>query len=153
MSPGNCHPVFDHPQSKKKNVIIYKSLNQISCTSICACCLISSLGVTENSLSPSFILITIIPLSIYAEDSPMKFLFFRLNHPSSLNMSSQERCFSSLVAFCWAVSDISTSLLYWEVHDWTQHLRCLTMSPQERGSTPSACRQCCSKHSPGGCLL
>lgn len=49
--------------------------------------------------------------------------FCRLNNPSSLSLSSYERCSNPLIilaALIWARCGISVSLLYWRAQKWTQ---------------------------------
>jgi len=51
-------------------------------------------------------------------------LFSKLSSPSSLNLSSQGKCYRSLINFlvlCWILSSISRSLLFWGVQNWKQH--------------------------------
>lgn len=65
-------------------------------------------------------------------------VFSVLNSPSSLSLSSQERCSSTLiifVIFCWTCSSTSIPLLSWGIQNWTQHSRIGFNSAKWRGRT------------------
>lgn len=54
---------------------------------------------------------------VYVDSYPLE-----LNRPSSLSLSSQERCFmlsSIFMALCWTLCCVSMSLLCWGTHNWT----------------------------------
>jgi len=64
----------------------------------------------------------------------------RLNSPSSLSLSSQERCCSPFiisVARFWTLSSMSMSLLCWGAQNWTQRSRCNLTSAEQKGRLTS----------------
>ena len=79
-------------------------------------------------------------LSIAAMTSPQSLLFFKLNRPSPLNLSSQERCSSpliTLVAPLQTHSKSSASFLCWRPWVWTQYSRWGLTGEQQREPIPS----------------
>lgn len=77
-----------------------------------------SLGLSSLHTNQVFIHINKIPL-----------IFFHLNSPRFLNLSSKERCSSPLIismALHWTLSRKVMSLLHWEAQAQTQHWMCLT---------------------------
>ena len=69
-------------------------------------------------------------------NSPQSLLLSRLNSPSSLSLSSQERCsipWIIFVALLWMCPNSSMSLLYWGPHIWTQYCRWGHTSTEQRG--------------------
>ena len=64
----------------------------------------------------------------------------RLNKPSSLSLSSQERCSSPLsifVALLWTHSNSSSSFVCWGSHVWTQYFRWGLMKAEQREAVTS----------------
>lgn len=69
---------------------------------------------------------------------PLNLLFSRLNSPSSLNLFSQKRCFStSLNIFLALCCTLSSSSLYREAQIQTQCCRCSLTSSEQRGRITS----------------
>ena len=75
--------------------------------------------------------------------SPWSLLVSKLNKPSSLSLSSQERCSSPLiilVALLWTCYKSSTSFLCWGPQVWTQCCRWdLTREGKSRWGQSSPC--------------
>ena len=90
------------------------------CFILCPLLLVLSLGTTEES-GPILLTPT---LQIFIT-STFSLVFFRLNKPSSLSFSSQDRCYSPLilVALHWTLSSSSSSFLKWVAQNWTQYSR------------------------------
>ena len=64
----------------------------------------------------------------------------RLNNPSSLSLSSWDRCsspFITSVAHRWTLSSMSMSLLCWGAQNRTQHSRCNLTSAEQKGRLTS----------------
>ena len=90
---------------------------------------------------------------IHIDKIPLSLLFSRLSCPSSLSLSSCERCSSALifVALHWTCSGKSMSLLYWGAQHWTQHTSCVSpVLSRGAGSPPSTCWPRSAWCSPGG---
>lgn len=71
----------------------------------------------------------------------------RLSNPSSLSLSSCDRCSKpliTLVALCWTRCSVSMSPLYWGAQHWTQHWPCLL-----QGHVASSWSICCPPALPG----
>ncbi|KAK4832076.1 hypothetical protein QYF61_020632 [Mycteria americana] len=95
--------------------------------------LISSLNLPSFSLKPlplvlsqQVLLKTPFKYCKAAMRSPQSLLFSRLNNPSSLSLSSQERCSISLIIFVallWTCSNRSMSFLCRGLQSWTQYWR------------------------------
>ena len=84
-----------------------------------------SLGTIEKSLAPSSWHPPLRYLKAFIR-SPLSLLFCRLNKPSSLSLSSQERCFGPLIIFValrWTLSSSYSSFLNWGAQKWTQYSR------------------------------
>lgn len=71
----------------------------------------------------------------------LKLFFSRTNSPSTLNLSSYDRCSSPsivAVALHWIGSSTSVSSLHWTAQKGTQHSRCVSAHSGEwRGTTTS----------------
>ena len=116
--PGQFVPVLSHPHSKN----VSWCAEGTSCVSLC---LVLSLGMTGKSLARS----SLHPPFRFLRTLIKSFLilFSRLNSPSSLSLSSYQRCSSPFVLFLdfhWTLCSISMSLLYWWDQNRTQHSSC-----------------------------
>ena len=84
-------------------------------------------------------------LGVFVEGLPVEalkkaLLLSRLNKPSSLSLSSQERCSSHLlilVALRWTLSSSSSSFLKWGAQNWTQCSRWGLTRAVQRGRRTS----------------
>ena len=100
--------------------------------------LVLSLSTLVNSHYPSCVYT--FPSSIGRPQLALPGAFSKLNKPSSLNLSSQERCFSPLiilVALIWTHSKSSVPFLYWEPQAWTQYSRWGLTRAEQRGTITS----------------
>lgn len=84
-----------------------------------------SLGTTEK---PEFVFLTPLPISsLYTWiRSIINLLFSRLKGPHSHSLFLYERCSNPLTIFralWWTYSNMSTSILYWRVHNWANYSR------------------------------
>lgn len=104
----------------KKCFLTYKG--NLLCFSLGPLFLVLSLGTTEKSLSPSYLLHSFKYLYTWLWDFP-EFLFPGLKSPNSLSLSSFERWAGPLtifVALWWTIFSISMSVLCGEVLDRVQ---------------------------------
>lgn len=70
---------------------------------------------------------------LYTLINPLSFL--SSNSPSSLSLSSYERCSSPLIiflAFCWTLFSIFRSALYWRAQNGKQYSRCGLTTEEQR---------------------
>ena len=115
-----------------------------SCPDCASISLLPSLGTTGKSLAPSSLQPPFRPFYTLIR-SPLSLLFTRLNSPSLLSLSSEERCSSAsdiFMALCWTLSRTCISLLYRAAQNRTQCPRCGITSAKQRGRiTTSACWQ------------
>lgn len=121
-------PVLSKPHIKKKYFLILKS----SCVSVCPSCLVLPVSTNGKSLSLS----SLHPPFRYFCTWVRLLPFSRLNIPSSLGLSSQERCFSLfviIVALHWTLSSMPVSLLTWVAQKQTLDSRYSLTSAEQRG--------------------
>ena len=129
-------PVCHHPLCEKLPLI--SNLN-LPCLSLRPFPLVLSLSTLASNCSPSCLYA---PFKYWkaAMRSPRSLLFCKLNKPSSLNHSSQERCSSPLiilVALLCACSKSSTSFLCWGPQAWVQYSRWGLTRTEWRGTITS----------------
>ena len=107
-----------------KSYLLISNLN-LPCPSLKPFPLVLSLSTLVNSLSTSCLYA---PFKYWKATmrSPQILLLSKQNKPSSLSLSSQERCSSPQiisVALLWTRSKSSTSFLYWGLQAWMQYSR------------------------------
>lgn len=83
------------------------------CSSFCPFLFVLEVSTTEESVLFALSFQVLMDINVI-----LSRLFSRLNGPSSLSIFSQVRCSNPIVTFvifCWAISSIPRSLLYWRV--------------------------------------
>jgi len=129
---GQPVPVLRHPQREEVLPHVQMELPLLQFVPVGPC---PVAGHHWKELGPILLTPT---LEIFLR-SHRSLLFSRLNKPSSLSLSSQERCSCPLIiltALHWPLSSSSSSFLNWEAQNWTQHCRWgLTRAEQRRRRT------------------
>lgn len=97
---------------------------------------------------------SLIQAFIYSVRFRLHLLFSRLNSPSHLNLSLQQRCsrpLNTLVSLAWTLSGMFMCLLYWGAWNWVQHSK-TGLTSAEHSTTPDLLAVLCLR-SPGYHLL